>query len=539
MCEVRKVNEINPIIRADFPAPDVIRVDDCYYMLCATFHFVPGGVLLRSYDLVHWEIAGHVFARLEGTPSHRLEGEMTSYSKGMWPGCIRHHDGKYIVVFSMNAVNRLYFYTSEAITGPWEGHSIEGYYHEPSLLFDDDGRVYAAYGHGEIFIRELNPDLSGWKSDGLFRCVLRESGDMWLPYEGCHFQKINGRYYLSVAHWPKEEPARRTHLCFRADTVDGEFAAQPLHSAALSDDRGYHNLGVAQGSLVDTPEGDWYALLYQDHGAVGRLPVLVPVSWEEGWPVFGRDGKVPELFDVPESRPGYTYQALYTSDRFLPARVQTGVASQAADDVQSEPVITYRLKEQWEWNHEPDDSLWSLLPDGGLCLQTGKISINLIHARNTLTQRMMWPSCAASVSLDASEIKEGDFAGICVLQGCYGMIGVTRERNQYYLTLVVRLLKDNRPEELSADYLPGTVLEKRLLGGPRVKLKIAVDFTDLSDTAEFFYQEENGKRWIRLDYKHNIYFKLDHFVGGRFGLYMYATKKIGGTAVFRDFKYLV
>lgn len=56
----------NPVIRADYPDPDVIRVGDVYYMLSSTLHFLPGGVILRSYDLLNWEIAGYVLRPLRG-----------------------------------------------------------------------------------------------------------------------------------------------------------------------------------------------------------------------------------------------------------------------------------------------------------------------------------------------------------------------------------------------------------------------------------------------------------------------------------------
>ena len=62
-----KQEEINPIIRLDYPDPDVIRVDDVYYMVTTTMHFMPGCEILRSYDLVHWEHVTFVYDTLDGT----------------------------------------------------------------------------------------------------------------------------------------------------------------------------------------------------------------------------------------------------------------------------------------------------------------------------------------------------------------------------------------------------------------------------------------------------------------------------------------
>lgn len=511
------MENINPILKADYPCPDVIRVGDTYYMASTTMYFCPGGVILRSRDLVHWEIAGYVFEKLDSTPEERMEGEKTNYAHGMWAPCLRFHNGFFIVSFAVAETGRTYFYTSDRVEGPWKKQFIESYFHDHSLLFDEDGSVYMVHGGSEIWLEELEADLSGLKKGGLHRQLLKEEEACWLGYEGSHFYKIGGRYYLFVIHWPKAGHGRRTHMCFAADSLEGEFRGGEV----LNDDRGYHNQGIAQGGIVDTPEGDWYAVLYQDHGAVGRIPVLLPVRWEDGMPVFGKDGRVPEEFRLPSRQPKYRCEPLYTSDDFPCVRDEQG---------------RYVLKKQWQWNHEPEDSLWSILPQGGLCIRTGRISINLIHALNTLTQRMMFPASSAEVTVDAGGLKEGDIAGLCALQGCYGMIGVTKELNKYYLVVIARKLQNTSLRDASADYLPGTVMEKVALEGSVARVKISADFTDMQDTAEFLYKE--GKRWIRINYKHRLFFRLDHFTGCRYGLFVYATKEAGGAAVFRDFRYL-
>ena len=83
------MQQINPILRMDYPDPDVIRVGDVYYMVSTTMYFFPGGVILRSYDLVHWEIVTYLFDKLDDTPGERLEKEMVDYAGGMWAPCLR------------------------------------------------------------------------------------------------------------------------------------------------------------------------------------------------------------------------------------------------------------------------------------------------------------------------------------------------------------------------------------------------------------------------------------------------------------------
>ena len=89
-------NIINPITRQDYPDPDVIRVNDTYYMVSTTMHFMPGGVILRSYDLVNWEIVTYLYDNLESTPEQRLE-KGNIYGKGMWAASIRYHKDTFYV----------------------------------------------------------------------------------------------------------------------------------------------------------------------------------------------------------------------------------------------------------------------------------------------------------------------------------------------------------------------------------------------------------------------------------------------------------
>lgn len=512
------MDRTNPIIKADFPDPDVIRVEDTYYMLSTTMHFRPGGVILRSYDLIHWEIVCHVFETLGNSPKECLQGERCSYGHGMWAGSLRYHMDTFYVCFASLDMGETYIYYAKCLEGSWERKVISEYRHHPSLLFDEDGRVYLVSGYEEIEVRELRKDCDGYMPGGFQKTLLSPmKEDVYLGYEGSHIQKIHGKYYLFVIYWPKIEPARRTQLFFMADSLADEFVGGEL----LRDDMEYHNQGVAQGGLVETLSGKWYAVLCQDYGAVGRIPVLVPVRWENDVPVLGAGGKTPKALDIISSRPYYQYTPVYASDDFWP------MGQEEQDN---------KLKIQWEFNHVPDNKNWWLLRGGGLVLRNGKISTNVIHAGNTLTQRMMWPGCAAEVTVDAEGLKDGDVAGLCALQGCYGLLGVTREMGVYYLVVMERVWENISCTDKSPDYMPGRLVEKIRLDESKVRIRLNVNFEDMEDMAEFFYQ--NKKRWKRIGEPHKLVFRLDHFTGCRFGLFNFATKEIGGEAVFTEFRYI-
>lgn len=514
------MNRPAPVIKMDYPDPDVIRVGDTYYMISTTMHFMPGGVILQSYDLKNWEIAGYVYDTLEDTPQERMEGEASIYGKGMWAASLRYHDGCFYVLFGVPESGS-YLYTAPEIGGPWSRRRLEspyGYLHDASLLFDEDGRVFIAHGQSEIRLTEWEPDFSGIKEGGLDRLIVRERQQVYLGHEGSHLYRIRGKYYLFTIHWPREAGRdRRTQVCFVADSPEGEFAEYEV----LCDDMGFHNQGVAQGGIVDTPEGKWYAMLFQDRGAAGRMPVLVPVTWQGDLPVFGRDGRVPAVTSVKSGRPDYSYEPLYTSDSFPCLRDWQG---------------KYELKKQWQWNHDPDARLWGLRREGGLRIRTDKVCSNVLQAKNTLTQRMCYPRCHAEVTVDGTGLREGDCAGLCALQGCYGMIGITRQLSCYYLVVIARQLqRDNLSGATAQDYMPGRMVDRIALPGPVARIKISVNFSDMADTAEFAWK--NGRRWETLGEKHRLYFRLDHFTGCRFGLAIFATQESGGEAVFTDFVY--
>ncbi len=514
-----QVTGTNPILYTDYPDPDMIRVGDTYYMVSTTMHFMPGGVILRSYDLIHWEIASYVYETLDDTPGQCLADDKGIYGKGMWAASIRYHKGTFYVCFVANDTGKTYLYTATDIGGPWKKSTIEGFFHDNSLLFDDDGRVYIAYGNREIYITELNEDLTAPKEGGLHRMVLKDTGDVILGYEGTHFYKINGKYYLFFIHWPKG--GLRTEACFCADSLLGEFTGGDVLSYDLDGIRS----GVAQGGIVDTPEGDWYSVMFQDHGAVGRIPVLVPVTWENDFPVFG-NGIAPKTVTVNTDKAEYDYEALWCDDDFCYTPDENGKVA---------------LKKPWQWNHNPDNAFWSVTEKPGtLRIRSGKLCTNLVQAVNTLTQRTIGPTCAAEVTLDATELKDGDFAGLCALQGNYGFIAVTKEAGDCYLVTAEKNEAGAYAGMGSTDAEPAKITAKLPLEGNRVTFRMECDFNPGKDTAEFFFQTETGgipSDFEKMGETHKLYFRLDHFVGCRFGLFLFSTKEIGGVAEFSKFRY--
>ncbi len=508
----------NPILGTDYPDIDAIRVDDTYYMISTTMHFMPGGVILRSYDLIHWEVYTYVYDALDNTPGQCLKENQCIYGQGMWAASLRYHKGKYYVCFAANDTHKTYLYQSENIEGPWRKSQVEGFYHDCSLLFDEDDRIYIVYGNKDIYLTELKADLSGPKPNGLHRLLITDKENVILGYEGAHIYKINGKYYVFLIHWLADQSKRRVQACLVSESLTGEFTGKNI----LDDDMGHYNAGVAQGGIIDTPDGNWYAMLFQDYGAVGRIPVLVPMRWENDFPVLGIEGNIPHEIIMKSTRPDHVYEPLAQSDDFYYIPDTEGQV---------------HLKKIWQWNHTPDHTLWSVTErKGAYRIRSGSLCNNVVSAVNTLTQRMMLPSCEANVTVDGSELKNGDYAGICALLGCYGLIALTKEANQYYLVMLAKESEDTYAMGKPLDMEFGKEYARIPIEQSEVRLKVRANLQDRIDEVEFYYQE-NGE-WKKLGITHKINFQLDHFVGCRFGLFLFSTENIGGIADFQSFEYI-
>lgn len=488
----------NPIIFADVPDMSMIRVGDTYYMSSTTMHMSPGVPIMKSTDLVNWELVNYGYATLDDVPELKLENGQNAYGRGSWASCLRYYKQSYYLSTFSGTTNRTYIYSTKDIEkGPWEVHTFSPSYHDHSLFFDDDGRIYMIWGAGQLQLAELKEDFSGIK-DGTERVLIDNAsapaGDnIMLRAEGSQLFKVNGHYYLFNITWPRG--GMRTVVIHRAESLNGPWEGR----LALQDK------GVAQGGLIDTPDGRWYAYLFRDYGSVGRIPYLVPVHWENEWPVLGIDGKVSDTLDLPASK------------SLIPGIVASDEFEREPDDADL-PLV-------WQWNHNPDNSLWSVRERKGfLRLTTGRIDQDVLQARNMLTQRTFGPVCSGSTAIDISNMKPGDVAGLILLQEKYGLLGVKYQNGQKQLVMINA--GSGTPEEIES--LP---LEQSV-----VYLKAVCDFTNRTDLAHFYYSLD-GQSWTKIGSTLHMEYLLSQFMGYRFGLFNYATKEAGGYVDFDFFQF--
>lgn len=494
---VAETTYTNPIMWADAPDLSVVRHGDDYYLISTTMHLMPGAPIMKSKDLVHWEIVNYVFDTLTDNSKYDLLNG-TVYGRGQWASSIRYHNGKYYVLFSPNdQPYRSYLYSTTNPSGKWELMARLPHFHDNSLFFDDDGKVYVFYGTGQL--RELKEDLSDVKEGGVdMKIFQRDSTETGL-LEGSQAIKYKDKYYLLMISWPSH--GKRRQVCYRADKITGPYEKKVILESTYA---GFPYVG--QGCIVDDKHGNWYGLIFQDRGAVGRVPLLMPVTWVDGWPMLGdENGQVPTTGTVP----------LMTYD--------TGKRIVESDDFSGKT-----LKINWQWNHNPINTAWSLTERlGFLRLKTNRVVSNLYLAPNTISQRMEGPTCSGVVALDISKMKDGDIAGLAAFNGHSGLLSIIKEGGKQYITMstnVVDLSNDTK-DVLNVDVKE---IEKVAIDKNRIYLRVDADFNVGKDIATFYYSTDN-KTWKSIGEPYKMIFDYRKlFMGTRYAIFNYATKSLGG-----------
>jgi len=517
-----KVTEcINPLTYTDVPDPDLIRVGDDYYMISTTMYFCPGAPIMHSKDLVHWEIVSYVYDYLNDDDVYNLRNGRNAYGRGQWAASLRYVDGTYYALFIANDQGKTYVYKTKDINSSfWERSVIDRPFHDASMLFED-GRLFVVWGNGDIRIIELEPDGSAIKAGAEEKIIIESPRQGYnLRAEGAHIYHIGDYYYILVIDWPSG--GVRTETCWRSKDLYGPYESKVILSGPF-DGRGD---GVAQGGIVQTQHGDWYAVMFQDHGAVGRIPTLQPVTWVDDWPILGDDTKPVKQFTVnlPESGENRTW----ANDEFNYKKEELDLV--------------------WQWNHKPDNSAWSVTErKGWLRLKTSHIATGVMDARNTLTQRTVGPRCYSEVLLDAAGMKPGDRAGIIAFQSNYCTIGVevAEDGSKSLVAMTHRNIGRRRPPQQAQAAQeqpnPDTEFLRMPLTQDKVWLKLRYVFTPQADDTvrpdqAFMSWSLDGKNWTEVDAVLQMSFTLDYFTGYRTGLYNYATTATGGYADFDYFR---
>jgi beta-xylosidase len=492
----------NPVVWQDFADIDIVRVNDTYYYSASTMHYSPGAPILRSYDLVNWEFAGHSVPKLDFGSKYDLTGGR-GYVRGIWASLFNHRRSNNTFYWGgcIDFANT-YLYTATAVEGPWQRHTtINKCYYDAGMLVDDDDTMYVAYGNSNISVAQLSPD---GKTEVRSQQVFTTPPDIG-TLEGARFYQRNGDYYIFLTR-----PANGQYIL---KSSNGPFGPYTLQQVLLNLPGPVPGGGVPhQGGLVQTQNGDWYYLAFVDAYPGGRIPVLAPITWtSDGWPrIQTANGAWGANYPYPNLPPP-------------PRQVKPLIG------VDTFPGTT--LGPQWEWNHNPDDTKWTV--NNGLRLQTATVTNDLYSARNTLTHRIQGPTSTATIELDYSAMRDGDRTGLAMLRDSSAWIGVKRDNGAARAVLVNNITMDSNWHTTNT----GTeVASANIPGSGRLWLRVNADIRPGTGRQARFSYSTDGTNFTAIGPAFTMNNAWQFFMGYRFGIFNHATQALGGAVTLRRFE---
>lgn len=409
----------NPVLHADYSDPDVIRVGDDYYMTASSFNCVPGLPILHSKDLVNWEIVNYALQdlNLEGVPEGFFD--KAQHGKGVWAPCIRYHKDEFMIYWGDPDFG-IYVVKTKDILGKWEEPVLvlpgKGRI-DPSPLFDDDGKVFLTHAwagsrarfNSIITVCEMNSD--GTKVIGEEVLVFDGNDGVNHTIEGGKFYKKNGFYYLLA---PAGGVATGWQLALRSKSIFGPYEAMRVLDQGKTKINGPH-----QGGLVETQNGEWWFLHFQDKGAYGRIIHLQPVNWKDNWPIMGINAKnycgEPVLSHKKPNIGGY-YPVTTPKD--------------------TDEFNERKLGLQWQWHANPLQS-YGFTSNNGYLRMYGqyypKDYTNFWDIPNLLLQKFPAEEFTVKTKLSAVLLNPGDKVGLIIMGWDYAYIALSKTESGYIL----------------------------------------------------------------------------------------------------------
>lgn len=340
-----------------------------------------------------------------------------------------------------------------------------------------------------------------------------------MTLEGARFYRINGSYYIWLTR-----PANGQFV-LKSSSPWGPYTRHQILSGMRSP---IPNSGTPhQGGIVDTPNGQWYYMSFLDAYPNGRMPALAPITFDgNGIPKITTDssGGWGASYSNPPNPSGKTV----TPTGF---RVDTFSGS--------------ALHLEWQWNHNPDNSAWSL--SSGLNLRTATVTNNLLNARNTLTHRIHGPKSRGTFRLNLGQMKDGDIAGVAILRDTSAYIGLQKQGTTLKLVQVTGITVANQNggwKVTSAGSIVATGnadLSRVASGDSDIWLRITADVKPTfgvqgnSNQAQLSWSTD-GSNFQQLGGSYALHNRWEFFVAFRFGVFNYATKALGGTVKVKEFR---
>lgn len=498
----------NPVLHSDYSDPDVIRVGDSYYLVASTFHFSPGLPVLKSKDLVHWTMIGHVLPRLDFDPRYDLPGPVEfddsteripfntqmghRYAAGVWAPSIRFHNSRFYVYFA-TPTEGVFMASAARAEGPWSAPIKvidEPGLEDPCPLWDDDGNAYLIHsrlGAGPLILHKMTADGTKVLDAGK---VIVEDKERLPILEGPKLLKREGYYYIFAPYGGVGEGPQAV---LRSKNIYGPYDVRTVLSKGTT-----HVQAPHQGGYVETPSGEGWFLHFNSTGAYGRIVHMQPVRWEDGWPVMGE-----LLPGAPNGQPVLSHRVPDVRGAFDPVSLQT-----------SDEFDSSTLGVQWEWNHNPTNTHWSLSERRGYLRLKALLAKNFVSARNTLTQVLHGHSSQITTRILVKDMRNGQKAGLAMFGKRPSWIGLTQQAGKRQLTF---------------SYAGQDTLGEGI-GAESLLLRVNVD----DEFARYSYSVDEGKTFKPFGTRAKLMFSW--WKGARPALFSFTSNESGGGIV--DFDWL-
>jgi beta-xylosidase len=529
----------NPVLNADYPDVDIEAYDGKYYMIASSQQMVPGMPILESSDLVNWKIIGHVYGKLTWSDEYNWD-QMNGYHYGVWAGDLVRHENKWLC-YMIDFNHGLLVSSADTITGPWSKPvkilSTKTVFDDPAVFWDyQENQAYLMCNTGQKLMqhktndrtwenRVFEMDWSGTKVLDSGKVIYR--GPM---AEAAKIYKIKGVWYIFISEWYRPDPNAdefaegapddRKQIVLRSTTnsIYGPYEKKIVLERGNSFAR-----SCSQGALVQAPDSSWwyYHQLIQNSNSPfqGRPQCLQPVEWIDGWPIIGNDidddgiGEPVLMHKKPVT--GYPVRAPATSDDFS----------------------SNHLGLQWEWNHNPRDTHWSLSERSGwlrlkamkpvefqkdsyekrMTPGTTMIPHDFWLTPNVISQRIMGTTTGTAVAkLDISGMANGQYAGFVRFGGVFYIMGVKQKENEERMLVFI----DAHGNELE---------------GPEINEPVLfIKTSNLSDQAKFAYSLD-GLHYT--DFGTGFTLKFGNWKGDRLGFFTWNSASEEGIVDIDYFNY--
>ncbi len=385
----------NPILKGTYPDPSICRVGEDYYIVTSSFCYFPGVPIFHSRDLIHWEQIGHCLTR-----ASQLMLDNIPFALGIFAPTLRYHHGRFYMVTTLMGGGGNFYVWADDPAGEWSDPVwLEQGGIDPSLFFEDDGRVYLT-GTGEPpGIYQTEVDLKTGKN-------LKESVMIWRGMggrypEGPHLYKVGDYYYLMISEGGTEY-AHRVTLA-RSKSAWGPF--EPCPHNPIFTHMNLPNLALqatGHADLVQDHAGRWWMVCLANRPSrdfpahhLGRETILVPAAWDDaGWLVVN-EGNPAEL----------TMQA-----ETLPLQPTNGFPE--LDDF-DQPTLGL----MWNFIRTPHTAFWSLIARHGWLRLTGNgHTLDEVACPAFVGRRQQHLHCEARALVDYEPQSAADSAGMTVYQ---------------------------------------------------------------------------------------------------------------------------